>query len=93
MKPDENAQLKVEFQPKEIGKSEALIRIVVVDNPYENITISIEGESYNEAVVLEGLEFAENNVLHQSKIHGADTTRKNRKTSSRNLSAQSSRSI
>ncbi|XP_043251741.1 hydrocephalus-inducing protein-like [Colletes gigas] len=58
--PGNVACFKVTFSPNEIGKRTGKIRLFVVDNPYENMTINLEGESYMEPLVLEGLEFEDN---------------------------------
>ena len=81
----------MKFQPNEVGKYESSIRIAVVGNPYENITLTLDGESFNESVVLDGLEFADSNPANLSKMNISDTIRKNRKTSLKNSSARSLR--
>lgn len=89
--PDEVANFRVKFQPSEIGKYESSIRIAVMGNPYENITLTLDGESFNEAVVLDGLEFADANPKLQNKTNISDTSRRNRKATFKNISARSSR--
>ncbi|XP_033221021.1 hydrocephalus-inducing protein homolog [Belonocnema kinseyi] len=88
--PDEVANFRVKFQPSEVGRFESSIKIAVMGNLYENITLTLDGESIIEAIVLDGLEFADANSKIRSKTNISDTTRRNRKASSKNISARSS---
>ncbi|CAL7939802.1 unnamed protein product [Xylocopa violacea] len=58
--PGNVARFKVSFSPTEIGKHRGKIRLHVIDNPYENLAINLEGECYVESIVLDGLPFEEN---------------------------------
>ncbi|XP_076763005.1 hydrocephalus-inducing protein [Xylocopa sonorina] len=58
--PGNVARFKVTFSPTEIGKHHGKIRLHVTDNPYENLTINLEGECYVESIVLDGLPFEDN---------------------------------
>ena len=75
--PGNVARFKVIFTPIEVGKYCGKIRLHVVDNPYENMLINLEGECYIEMVILEGLQFEE------SKEKAATRNHKNRKVSSK----------
>ncbi|KAI4504415.1 hypothetical protein M0802_000886 [Mischocyttarus mexicanus] len=54
--PQDVASFEVKFYPKDIGKYTARIRLFVVDNPYDNLIINLEGESFIELIVLQDLE-------------------------------------
>lgn len=56
------ARFKATFAPEKIGKFYGKIRLHVIDNPYENLTINLEGDCYVEAIVLEGLPLDDNKV-------------------------------
>ncbi|KAK9306551.1 hypothetical protein QLX08_002752 [Tetragonisca angustula] len=85
--PGNVARFKVIFTPIEVGKYCGKIRLHVVDNPYENMLINLEGECYIEMVILEGLQFEE------SKEKAATRNHKNRKVSSKQNSLVSVSSI
>ena len=57
--PGNMARFKITFTPIEVGKYCGKIRLHVVDNPYENMLINLEGDCYIETIVLEGLQFEE----------------------------------
>ncbi|XP_046822171.1 hydrocephalus-inducing protein-like [Vespa crabro] len=57
MMPQDVASFEVMFSPKYIGKYTGRIRLFIVDNPYDNLTIDLEGESFLESIVLQDLEF------------------------------------
>lgn len=46
----------MKFIPRDTGKYEGLLQLLVVDNPYVSLTIDLKAEVYAELVVLEGLE-------------------------------------
>ncbi|XP_043487241.1 hydrocephalus-inducing protein-like [Polistes fuscatus] len=54
--PQDVASFEVKFYPKDVGKYTARIRLFVVDNPYDNLIINLEGESFVELIVLQDLE-------------------------------------
>lgn len=58
----DTACFKATFAPEKIGKFYGKVRLHVIDNPYENLTINLEGDCYVEAVVLEGLPLDDNKV-------------------------------
>lgn len=55
--PQDVASFEVMFSPKNIGKYTGRIRLFIVDNPYDNLTIDLEGESFLESIILQDLEF------------------------------------
>ncbi|KAG5334606.1 HYDIN protein, partial [Acromyrmex charruanus] len=56
--PEEMVSLEVKFTPREIGKYKSQVQLFITDNPYENLTIDLESETYAELIVLDGLELA-----------------------------------
>ncbi|KAG5323149.1 HYDIN protein, partial [Acromyrmex heyeri] len=56
--PEETVSLEVKFTPREIGKYKSQVQLFITDNPYENLTIDLESETYAELIVLDGLELA-----------------------------------
>lgn len=77
------ARFKTTFAPERIGKFYGKIRLHVIDNPYENLTINLEGDCYVEAIVLEGLPL-DDNKLRTSNMGNRENYR--RKLTSRQTS-------
>nr|XP_034173204.1 hydrocephalus-inducing protein homolog isoform X3 [Osmia lignaria] len=67
LSPENVARFKVAFSPDEIGTFYGKVRMHIIDNPYENLVINLEGESYLELVVLDGLEFDDNKRKKKSR--------------------------
>ncbi|XP_043285632.1 hydrocephalus-inducing protein homolog [Venturia canescens] len=59
LRSDERVELLVDFRPKNVGPKRAKIQFHVMDNPYEDLTLELEGEGFMENVVLEGLPIVE----------------------------------
>ncbi|XP_017794375.1 PREDICTED: hydrocephalus-inducing protein homolog [Habropoda laboriosa] len=55
LSPGNTARFKTTFSPNKTGKHTGKIRLHVVDNPYENLLINLDGECYVESIVLDGL--------------------------------------
>ncbi|XP_015436069.1 PREDICTED: hydrocephalus-inducing protein-like [Dufourea novaeangliae] len=89
LKPGNVARFKVRFSPTDISRYTGKIRVFIVDNPYENMAINLEGESYMEPIILEGLEFEE--TKRRSKEENQASMHKGRKLSSRQASMASVR--
>ncbi|XP_031371258.1 hydrocephalus-inducing protein-like [Apis dorsata] len=81
------ARFKTTFAPERIGKFYGKIRLHVIDNPYENLTINLEGDCYVEAIVLEGLPL-DDNKLRTSNMGNRENYR--RKLTSRQTSLSES---
>jgi len=47
--------LDVLFKPKEIQRYEAALRLVVVDNQYEDTIVRLIGESYTDEITLDNI--------------------------------------
>ncbi|XP_017761798.1 PREDICTED: LOW QUALITY PROTEIN: hydrocephalus-inducing protein-like [Eufriesea mexicana] len=82
------ARFKVIFNPRETGKHCGKIRLHVVDNPYENLTINLEGECYVESIVLNGLQSEDNN--RKVSAGNRDAHRSRRFSSKQNSQASAS---
>ncbi|XP_063234801.1 hydrocephalus-inducing protein-like [Bacillus rossius redtenbacheri] len=54
LNPGESAAFSVSFQPREAGLFEAVLKLYVVDNPFENMRVVLRGRGYREDVTLEG---------------------------------------
>lgn len=85
--PGKVARFKVAFSSDEIGKHTGKIRLFVVDNPYENLAINLEAESYMEAMVLYGLEMHEDK--DKANTGHRDSVRKRQRAS--RISSEASR--
>nr|XP_031837905.1 hydrocephalus-inducing protein-like [Nomia melanderi] len=84
--PGNTARFKIRFSPIEIGKYSGKIRLFIVDNPYENLVIDVQAESYMEPIVFEGLEFED--TKRRSK-ESSELVVKGRKFSSKRSSLTS----
>ncbi|XP_076237948.1 hydrocephalus-inducing protein-like [Calliopsis andreniformis] len=91
--PGDLAYFNVTFSPIEVGNCTGKIRLFVVDNPYENLTINLEAESYMETIVLEGLEMEDSK--HKVRNESRDSIHKGRRFSSKqnSLASMSTRSV
>nr|XP_012152505.1 PREDICTED: hydrocephalus-inducing protein homolog [Megachile rotundata] len=65
--PGNVARFTVTFSPTQIEKYNAKLRLHIVNNPYENMVINLEGESYLEPIVLDGLELDDNMRKRRSR--------------------------
>ncbi|KAK2576816.1 hypothetical protein KPH14_005450 [Odynerus spinipes] len=84
--PKDVAQFEVKFCPREVGKYTACIRLFVVDNPYDNLTIDLEGESFLEVIVLQDLDL----VNFKSTNHRESSVKKLKLTSRQSLATDPS---
>ncbi|XP_066585112.1 hydrocephalus-inducing protein homolog [Prorops nasuta] len=67
--PEEKACFKIKFCPKEIGWNEDKICLTITDNPYENLILRVQGESYFEIIALQDLPLVElTSVESQTKL-------------------------
>lgn len=81
--PGEMGRFFIDFRPRDPGRKSGEVRLVVLDNPYENMTIDLDGEGFAEDVVVEGLPLVEmpragiqdgvNNKLRKSLRHRSST--------------------
>nr|CAD7396122.1 unnamed protein product [Timema poppensis] len=53
--PCKFATFDVQFQPQHISTYEGEVKLFIVDNPFENLSIILTGEGYMEDITLEGL--------------------------------------
>ena len=77
--PNDVAQILVEFCPIDVGRQHAKVRLLVVDNPYENMTIDLEGEGFIEYVVIDGLPLVNIPRSSSTQIGVTNRTRKSLK--------------
>lgn len=84
LSPNETVRLFLDFQPKRIGDKKAQIHFHVMDNPYESLTLDLEGEGFTENVIFENLPLVE--IPKPELAGGANKSKKslkNRGTTSR----------
>ncbi|XP_026670111.1 hydrocephalus-inducing protein-like [Ceratina calcarata] len=86
--PGNVGRFKVTFSPTQVGKDYGKIRLQIVDNPYENLMINLEGECYVELIVLKGLQLDDS----KRKLSARQETRKSRKAMSKQTSLASATS-
>nr|CAD7439345.1 unnamed protein product [Timema bartmani] len=55
LNPGQFATFDVHFQPQHISTYEGEVKLFIVDNPFENLSIILTGEGYMEDITLEGL--------------------------------------
>nr|CAD7199703.1 unnamed protein product [Timema douglasi] len=55
LNPGQFATFDVQFQPQHISTYEGEVKLFIVDNPFENLSIILTGEGYMEDITLEGL--------------------------------------
>ncbi|CAG2057977.1 unnamed protein product, partial [Timema podura] len=55
LNPGQFATFDVHFQPQHISTYEGEVKLFIVDNPFENLSITLTGEGYMEDITLEGL--------------------------------------
>lgn len=86
--PGNVARFNVTFSPTKVDSHTGKIRLFIVDNPYENLTINLEGESYVETIVLDGLEMEDGK--RKVSLERRESTRKGRRLASKENSLASS---
>lgn len=72
-KPGDVTQLLLLFTPKNDGKYEAHVRLLIADNPYESLMINLNGEGFIEPVILIGLPLLESTHDYNETTKDAET--------------------
>ncbi|KAK0159232.1 hypothetical protein PV328_010140 [Microctonus aethiopoides] len=72
-KPGDVTQLLLLFSPKDNGKYEAHVRLLIAENPYESLMINLNGEGFIEPVILIGLPLLETTNDHNETTKDAET--------------------
>ncbi|KAK0162784.1 hypothetical protein PV327_006530 [Microctonus hyperodae] len=72
-KPGDVTQLLLLFTPKNNGKYEAHVRLLIAENPYESLMINLNGEGFIEPVILIGLPLLESTNDHDETAKDAES--------------------
>lgn len=53
--PNERATFEVIYQPREVRRSQASIKVTVIDNQYEDYIVQMVGEGYKDDITLDNI--------------------------------------